>query len=230
MHAGCRLLRDALDVLCKLGEPTGLLLQRALDEREEHLLLLGAGLVEEGGVALLGAQAEVHEQRGVAAVVEDQVGRAAVAPLEDAAREVPVLLQRLALEGEDGDAGGGDGGGGMVLGRVDVAGGPADVGAERLQRLDQHRGLDGHVQRAGDAGALQRLCRAELLARRHQARHLGLGDGDLLAAPLGEAIVLDDVVGTTTHRLLLFLQGDRRPPRDWVELVLSTCSGHRNKI
>jgi hypothetical protein len=30
-------------------------------------------------------------------------------------------------------------------------------GAERLQRLDQHRGLDGHVQRAGDARAAQRL-------------------------------------------------------------------------
>ena len=27
------------------------------------------------------------------------------------------------------------------------------------QRLDQHRGLDGHVQRAGDAGAAQRLAR-----------------------------------------------------------------------
>ena len=30
---------------------------------------------------------------------------------------------------------------------------PAHVGAERGERLDQHGGLDGHVQRAGDAGA-----------------------------------------------------------------------------
>ena len=151
-------------------------------------------------------------------------------PLEDAVRVVPVLLERLALDGEHRRAAGGDGGGGVVLRREDVARRPADVGAERLQRLDQHRGLDGHVQRAGDARALERLARAELLADRHQAGHLGLGDGDLLAAPVGERDVLDDVVGTTTHRLLLFLQGDRRPPRDWVALVLSTCSGHRNKI
>ena len=29
------------------------------------------------------------------------------------------------------------------------------TGAQRGQRLDEHGGLDGHVQRAGDAGALQ---------------------------------------------------------------------------
>ena len=87
-----------------------------------------------------------------------------------------------------------DGGGGVVLRRVDVAGGPADVGAERFQRLDQHCGLDGHVQRARDARGLQRLLCGVFLAHRHEARHLGLGDVDFLAAPGGEANVLDVVV------------------------------------
>ena len=64
----------------------------------------------------------------------------------------------------------------------------------RLQGLDQDRGLDGHVQRAGDAGAAQWLLGAVLLARRHQARHLGLGDRQFTAAPVGEGDVLDDVV------------------------------------
>ena len=81
----------------------------------------------------------------------------AVAELEDPVGVVPVLLERLALVGEHRRAAGGDGGGGVVLGREDVAGRPAHLGAERLQRLDQHRGLDGHVQRAGDARALERL-------------------------------------------------------------------------
>ena len=166
-----------------------------LDEGEQHLLFLGAGLVEEGGVALLGAQAEMHQQGRVAAVVEDQVRRAAVAPFEDLAGVVPVLLEAFALVGEDRNAGGGDGGGGVILGRVDVARGPADVGAERRQRLDQHGRLDRHVQRAGDAGALQGLALAVLLAGGHEPRHLGLGDGDLLAAPLGETDVLHDVIG-----------------------------------
>ena len=48
--------------------------------------------------------------------------------------------------------------------REDVARAPADLGAERDQRLDQHGGLDRHVQRAGDARALERL-RVGVLAR-----------------------------------------------------------------
>ena len=44
----------------------------------------------------------------------------------------------------------------------------------------------GHVQAADDPRALERLRGAVLLAQRHQARHLGLGDRDLLAPPLGE--------------------------------------------
>ena len=50
-----------------------------------------------------------------------------------------------------------DRGGRLVLRREDVARRPAHLGAERDERLDQHRGLDRHVQRARDAGAAQRL-------------------------------------------------------------------------
>ena len=153
-----------------------------------------AGLAITPGIAL-GPHAQMQQQRGIAAVVEDHVGVAAVGPFEDAVRVVPVLAQRLALAGEHRRAARGDGRGGMVLGREDIAGGPAHLGAERLQRLDQHRGLDGHVQRAGDARALQRLGAGVLLADRHQAGHLGLGDGDLLAAPVGERQIGDLEVG-----------------------------------
>ena len=45
-----------------------------------------------------------------------------------------------------------DGGGRVVLGGEDVAGHPAHVGAQADQCLDQHGGLHGHVQRAGDRG------------------------------------------------------------------------------
>ncbi len=53
---------------------------------------------------------------------------------------------------------------GVVLGGEDVAAAPAHLGAERRERLDQHGRLDRHVQRAGDARALQRL-RVGVLAR-----------------------------------------------------------------
>ena len=56
-----------------LAVPAGLLLQARLDRGVEHFLFLVRGGVEERGVALLGAQAEMDEQRRVAAVVEDHV-------------------------------------------------------------------------------------------------------------------------------------------------------------
>jgi hypothetical protein len=84
---------------------------------------------------------------------------------------------------------------GVVLRRVDVARRPAHVGAERLQRLDQHGRLDRHVQAARDARAAQRLLRGELVADGHEAGHLRLGDRDFLAAPVGEPQVGDLEVG-----------------------------------
>ena len=75
-------------------------------------------------------------------------------------------------------------------------------GAEGGEGLDQDGGLDRHVQRAGDAGALERLRCAELGAQRHQAGHLGLGDLDLLAAEIGEGDILDDVI--FAHEQLLW--------------------------
>jgi hypothetical protein len=192
VDAGGSLLGDALDVGDGLGEVARPLGEEALQRRREDLLfLVGWG---EQFLSGLDARAPQREHGGVAAVVEDQVAGPVLPPIEDAGGIIPIFLERLALDREDGHAGLGDGGGGMVLGREDVARGPADLGAERGQRLDQHRGLDRHVQRAGDARALERLGRAEFLAQRHQARHLGLGDLDFLAAIAREADIGDDIV------------------------------------
>ena len=137
----------------------------------------------------------MHQHGGVAAVVEDHVGRAAAMPVEQLGGVVPIFLQRFALDREHRNAGGRDCGGRVILRRIDVAGDPADVGAERGQRLDQHRGLDRHVQGAGNARALQRLLGAVFLTRRHQAGHFGFGQRDFLAAEFGERNILDDVIG-----------------------------------
>jgi hypothetical protein len=147
---------------------------------------------------LLGAGTQVHQQRGVAAVVQDHVrafGLGALgAELEDAVGVVPVVHQAFALVGKHRRAGGHQGGGGVVLRGEDVARRPAHLRAQGLQRLDQHAGLDGHVQRAGDAGALERLRLGKFLADGHQAGHFGLGDRQFLAAPGGQAQVGDFVV------------------------------------
>ena len=51
------------------------------------------------------------------------------------------------------------------------------------------------MQRTGDPRAPQRLRRPEFVAQRHQAGHLGLGDGDLGAAEIGQGSVGDNVIG-----------------------------------
>ena len=108
----------------------------------------------------------------------------------------PVLFEGLALPGEDRHAGLRDRRRGMVLRGEDVAARPANARAEIHQGLDQHGGLNGHVQRTGDADACQRLFLCVLLADGHQTRHLVLGDGDFFAAPIGQRDVGDLVIGS----------------------------------
>src|SRR4030095_13511011 len=101
----------------ELGVPAGLGLVGLGDHLVEDLFLLVGGLGDQRGV-LLGAGAEMDQQRGVAAVVEDHVGLAAVAPFEDLVGVIPVLLDALALDGEDRRAGLGARRRGMGLGRA----------------------------------------------------------------------------------------------------------------
>ena len=182
--------------------------ERAAQGGEDDQVLLGVALLPRlrvrrhraGGLVL---DALVHQQRRVATVVEDHVRAGAAGPDEDLLGALPVLLERLALPREHRHPGGlvdgavradDDGRGRLVLRREDVAGRPADLGAERDERLDEHRGLHRHVQGAGDASAGQRLRRAELGAQGHEARHLVLGEADLVPTGLGEGQVADLVL------------------------------------
>ncbi len=101
----------------------------------------------------------VDQQRDVAAVVDHQLRTLAAGMAERLIGAPPVFFERFALPGEHRNAGGGDGGRGVILRGENVAARPAHGGAEIDQRLDQHGGLNGHVQRAGDAHARQRLVR-----------------------------------------------------------------------
>ena len=175
-------------------------------------LVLGGGRDSPGGLEF---DALVDQHGGVAAVVQDHVRAqlrvgVGAGPGQDLLGSPPVFLQRLALPGEHGNALGVlDGsvadhhcGGGFVLGGEDVAGGPADLGAEGGEGLDQHGGLHRHVQRAGDPGALERLAGAELLAQGHESGHLVLGEADLVAACLGQGNVRNLVIESHVNPLL----------------------------
>jgi hypothetical protein len=171
-------------------------------------------------------RAFVHEQRRVAAIVDDQGRPAAVRPFERLLGAPPVLVQRFALPGEHRRALGilrgaaslraadDDGGGRVILGRENVARHPAHVGAELVQRLDQHGGLNGHVQAAHDPRAGQRPGLPMLRAQRHQPGHFLLRQPDLLAAVFGEREVF--------HFVRIAPDGLRR--RERMELL--NCGRH----
>ncbi|KAH6604358.1 hypothetical protein Trco_007804 [Trichoderma cornu-damae] len=173
-----------------------------VDGRDQQLALLehAVQVVDAGGgllgdavavLELLGVLC-VHQGGQVAAVVEDQVQLLAVLEGNELLLEAPVvLLLGLALPGEDGDAGGGNGGRGVVLGAEDVAAGPGDLGAESHQGLDEDGSLDGHVQAAGNAGAAERLVGGILVADGHQTGHLVLSELNLPAAKGGQGEVGD---------------------------------------
>ena len=110
----------------------------------------GRGLfARAAGQAGFSTHAEMNEHGGVATVVQNQVRRTAVAPLEDFMRVIPIVDETLTLDGERRRAGcAGNHGGGMILGRINIARGPAHIGTERLRCYDQNRGLDRHMERS----------------------------------------------------------------------------------
>jgi hypothetical protein len=213
MDAGGGFLGDAADVPGDPVKAARVALEGFLDLGQyDGLLLAGGRNLEHGGV-IFGLVPQVNQQRGIPAVVHDQVGAFAFAPVQYAVGVLPVLLEAFPLAGEHVRPGGGDGGRGMILGGVDVATGPADAGSEGLQRLDQHGGLHGHVQRAGYSGSLERLGRCIPLTDCHQARHFVFCKFDLLTPERRQSDISHHVVREALGR-----------PRPTCRLLLS--SGH----
>ena len=117
------------------------------------LCRIGSGLRHGARLFVLGAIQDHHG--GITTIVYNLVGSCPLPEIQGPLRAPPVLLERFTLPGEHRNALGvlrgavsthGGGGGGMVLCAKDVAGGPADGGAQIDECLEQHRRLNGHVQ------------------------------------------------------------------------------------
>ncbi len=146
----------------------------------------------------------MHNKGEVTAIVQNHVGTPVVGTKNGLFNAPPGFFLSFAFPRENWNARGSNGGRGLILRREDVARRPADFCAQRGEGLDQHGGLNGHVQAASDARALEGLLILVLSANGHQAGHLDFGQCDFLAAPLGQLDVLDfiirlDSLGRSTH-------------------------------
>lgn len=90
--------------------------------------------------------------RGVAAT-DENIGTIGIEPCEQYEGALPVLLLGLTLPCKDINILSlDDTSGGMILGGVDVASVPSDLGAKGMEGLDEDISLDGHAEGTRDAG------------------------------------------------------------------------------
>ena len=170
------LLCDTLDRLCNSVPTAGILLQAGAKHVLEGNKLIRIRLFcRRHQASILEFHALNDSHGGVAAVVQNHVG-IFIAPVEDAVEAPPVLFQCLALPSENRNtlrilrsavSPNDDCRSGLILSGEDVARGPADLCAQRRQGLDEHCGLNRHVNGAGNTGTGQWLLLCVLFAQRH---------------------------------------------------------------
>jgi hypothetical protein len=130
-----------------------------------------------------------HHVGEVAAVVEDHVERLPSLKANRVCSMHQSNSSRSCLSRRTRDTGSGNGRSGVVLGGENIAGRPGYFGAQFHQGFDQHGGLDGHVQAAGDAGAFQGFGWRQILRGAPSDRAFLLRRVDFFAAPFGQGDV-----------------------------------------
>jgi hypothetical protein len=198
VNTGGGFLGETNELLAHLGpHVSDTLFKGSSDDGKNDLefLVLGGGGVGEGSELLevgLSLDTLVHHDGGITTVVHKHVGTGVSGPAEHLESALPVFLEGLSLPGEDvSGLGLDDGSGGLVLGRVDVAGCPSDLSTKIDEGLDEDGSLDGHVEGAGNAGTSEGLLAFVFLADVHKTGHLDFSDVEFLAAPFSEGDVLD---------------------------------------
>ena len=132
----------------------------------------------------------VEEESDVAPVIDDELRAFSLGVDDGFPGAIPVLLEGFALPSEDGNASRGDGGGGLILSRENIATGPTDIGSEGDKGFNEHSGLDGHMEGASHTDASEGLGFGMLVTDRHQPGHFLFGDDDFLATESSERDIL----------------------------------------
>ena len=187
VYAGGGLLAHALPFGDRAVPFSGVLGQNAFQRAEDHLLFVGRRFVIERRGVVLGLVTLVDQQRGVAAVVDDQLRALAAGKRKGHRRAPPVLGQRFALPREY-----------RVRLRAAIAAAAWSCVEKMLhehQRTSAPSSTSVSISTAVwmvmcsepmTRTPFSGFCGSVLAAHGHQSGHFMLGNLDLLAAPFGQ--------------------------------------------
>ncbi len=156
---------DALDLCGNLGELARCLVDTATQDTQNHFPLSGIlGTGVRNNPAAFKLNALVNQEGGIATVIQNHVGSngTVCTPVKNLLGAPPVFLEGFTLPGENCNTLGvfcrssthHNSGRRVILCGENVATNPTDFSTQRDECLNQHCGLNCHVQRAGDASAL----------------------------------------------------------------------------
>ena len=145
MNAGRGLFGDAADLSNDTMKALRIAFERALKLRIQRNFFFIVRLFVENFRVFLGLVPEQYEQGRIAAVIEDHVRTATIAPLENAIGVCPIFRDGFAFDRKNRGSSFRNRGRSVVLCRENITTRPTHFGAKFLQRFDQHRGLDRHV-------------------------------------------------------------------------------------
>jgi len=171
-------------------------LQKSLDDAKNNFefgVLSRTGvressILKEGILCLLSL---VNEKSHITTIVDDDITSLALAiilrPGKGVQGALPVFFEGLSLPSENsGRFVTSNSGGGVVLGREDVARTPTDISTKSLESLDEDGRLDGHMKGSRNTGSLEWLYISIFLTASHKSRHLNLSELNVLATVVGK--------------------------------------------
>ncbi len=189
VNARRRFFRNPLQALHRLVPAAIILVQDPLQRIQDGLFFTIRPLSVEHLRIFFGIISFVHQQRSIAPVVHNQIRPLAVGKPQRHIGTPPILLNRLAFPRKNRHSCGSNRCSGMILRRKNIAARPTHIGTQCHQRFNQHCRLYGHMQRTGNAGALQGLLCGIFSAQGHQSRHLLFGYFDFLSSEIGQRYI-----------------------------------------
>ena len=180
-------------------EHAGLLGGNALKQSLDNAFFLAFGRGVHPIRSLLHLIPAVQQKGHIATIIHHQLRAQAIAVAQGSPGAIPVFGEGLALPGKHRHARGCNRSGCVILRGENVAAGPAHLGTQCHQSLNEHSGLNRHVQRTGDTHPGQGLLLTILLTASHEPRHLVFRNGNFLASPILQGDIGHLVICSRCH-------------------------------